>query len=104
MHLFACRAAYVAACAKNFPAIHDEIFENQEELNDQWLAGLIKKLKIESCVDDPKTKEIIQKTIAEGNRLKIESTPTMFINGVKIEGSLPTVQLIKLLEDILKRK
>lgn len=104
MHQFACRAAYVASCSKDFAATHDEIFEHQEELNDKYLAELIKRDNSEACVNDPKTKEMAQKMIAEGDRLTVGSTPTMFINGVKIEGSLPTVQLIKLLEEILKRK
>lgn len=104
MHQFACRAAYVAACSKDFAATHDEIFEHQEELSDKWLADLFKKQNTESCVNDPKTKEIVQKMIVEGDRLGVESTPTMFINGVKIEGSLPTVQIIKLFDEIIKRK
>lgn len=104
MHQFACRAAYVAACSKDFATTHDEIFEHQEDLSDQWLANLFKKHNTEACVNDPKTKEMVQKMIAEGDRLTVASTPTMFINGVKIEGSLPTVQLIKLFDEIIKRK
>lgn len=103
MHQFACRAAYVAACSKDFVTTHDEIFEHQEDLSDKWLADLIKKQNTESCVNDPKTKELVQQMITEGDRLAVASTPSMIINGVRIDGSLPTIQLIKLFDEILKR-
>jgi protein-disulfide isomerase len=39
---------------------------------------------MEGCLDDPQTKATLAAEIAEGNRLGVASTPTVYINGKKL--------------------
>lgn len=104
MHQQACRAAYYAVCMplEQFGVVHDEIFHNQERLAD-FLGENIKKNKLESCVADPKTKAKVVSLINQATPFNIRSTPTFLLNGVKIEGALPTDQLFAIMDEILKR-
>jgi protein-disulfide isomerase len=51
----------------------------------------------------PATKEKVQTLIKESTPFNIRSTPTMILNGVKIEGVLPRNQMMALIEGLLKR-
>lgn len=104
MHQYACKAAYVAVCSpvENFGVLHDEIFHNQEKIAD-YLSDVIKSKKLETCVADPKTKEKVQSLIAAAAPFNIRSTPSFLLNGVKIEGVLPSDQLFAIMDEILKR-
>jgi protein-disulfide isomerase/uncharacterized membrane protein len=104
MHQYACKAAYYAACmpVEQFGAVHDDIFHNQDRIGD-FLEQNIKKNKLEACVADPKTKAKVVALINEANPFNIKSTPTFLVNGVKIEGVLPSDQLFAILDEILKR-
>ena len=104
MHQSACKAAYTAVCqpAQNFGVIHDEIFHNQDRISD-YLTETIKAKKLESCVADPKTKEKVVALINAATPFNIRSTPSFLLNGVKIEGVLPSDQLFAIMDEILKR-
>lgn len=103
-HEFACRAAYVAICSKEkFVESHDEIFENQEKLDDKFINELVTKYTNNDCMNDKSTKEVVLKTISAGEQFKLKSTPTFILNGVKIEGVLPTIQIINLMKEIMKK-
>ncbi len=104
MHPVACKAAYVALCSPNFKQTHDELFTNQEKLNNEWLDAKIKELGIDACVKDASSKEKVVQTITAGEQFNVASTPTFIVNGVKIEGGLPTAQFITLLEEIVRRQ
>ena len=44
MHPFACKAAYMASCKpEDFQEIHDDIFENQGKLSDEWIEDYAQK-------------------------------------------------------------
>lgn len=104
MHQYACKAAYVAVCSpvENFGVVHDEIFHNQDKIGD-YINGVIKDKKLEACVADPKTKAKVQALIAAAAPFNIKSTPSFLLNGVKIEGVLPSDQLFAIMDEILKR-
>ncbi len=104
MHQYACKAAYTAVCqpVANFGVIHDEIFHNQDRIGD-YLTETIKARDLEKCVADPKTKEKVQSLIAAATPFNIRSTPSFLLNGVKIEGVLPSDQLFAIMDEILKR-
>ncbi|MBC7713224.1 MAG: thioredoxin domain-containing protein [Rhizobacter sp.] len=106
MHQYACKAAYTAVCesaaGKDFGLVHDEIFHNQERL-EEFLNETIKKDKLEKCVADPATKTKVVSLITAANPFNIKSTPTFILNGVKIEGVLPSDQLFAIMDEILKR-
>ncbi|MBC7427175.1 MAG: thioredoxin domain-containing protein [Bacteriovorax sp.] len=106
MHQFACKGAYTAVCqsatGKDFGLVHDEIFHNQERLP-EYLDETIKNNKLEKCVADPATKAKVVSLINAANSFNIKSTPTFILNGVKIEGVLPSDQLFAIMDEILKR-
>lgn len=104
MHQYACKAAYVAVCQplQNFGVVHDEIFHNQDRIGD-YLNEVIKSKKLETCVADPKTKEKVVSLINAATPFNIRSTPSFLLNGVKIEGVLPSDQLFAIMDEILKR-
>ncbi|MDH4468168.1 MAG: thioredoxin domain-containing protein [Bacteriovoracaceae bacterium] len=104
MHPFACRAAMIAACdPKKFATLHDEIFKYQDTLSEDFLSELAQKNGVKDCADKKESYPFVEKTIQQGVAYNIESTPTMVINGVKIEGAIPPIHLISLIEDLLTK-
>lgn len=103
-HKFACKAAYLAACDKeNFHKNHDLIFARQEELSFENLSKWEKELGLSGCFDNKQIQDDIRQTIAAGDQYGLQSTPTIIINGKKIEGTIPTVHIKAILNGILKK-
>ncbi len=102
MHRNACDAAAVAACdAKKFHEVHDEIFANQKELGSGALQTIMKKHNLTNCIDNPELKNQIITSINQGTKFNLKSTPTIILNGKKIEGSIPSPQFFAIMDDIL---
>jgi protein-disulfide isomerase/uncharacterized membrane protein len=113
MHEFACEAAALAICAHQqgkFDQAYTILFENQEKLGEGKLAEMLSTIpgmdlnQLISCSKLPSTLEQIKKEVAVGDQLKIESTPTFYLNGKKIVGGLPTSAWIEMIETTLKGK
>jgi len=103
-HDAACKSAYLAACLpKKFHTIHDDLFAKQDQITPSWVAEYAKKEGVSDCYNDPKTKEKVVRYIAAANAFNIKSTPSMLINGVKVEGVLPFKQLSIILDELIKR-
>ncbi len=108
MHNAACESARAVTCAHllgNFAPVYEWIFDNQASLAPKQVTESTKKLmKSEadylSCLDSNDTKAAVARDIEEGNRLGIRSTPTLFINGHKVEGALPLEAWILLVEKL----
>ena len=92
-HPGACNLALGAICARyqgKFDAYHDRVFST--ELRNPQAADVVRlageaglnAAAIQGCLDDPKAKADLAAEIAEGNRLKVNSTPTLYINGKKL--------------------
>jgi protein-disulfide isomerase/uncharacterized membrane protein len=92
-HPGACNLALGAICARyqgKFDAYHDRVFSS--ELRNPQAADVVRlageaglnAAAIQGCLDDPKTKADLAADIAEGNRLGVNSTPTLYINGKKL--------------------
>ncbi len=105
MHQYACKAAYAASCMPlaNFDKTHEDIFKNQDKFESGYVDQYIKENKLETCVADPKTKEKVVALIKAADPFNIRSTPTFLINGVKIEGALPSDQLFAIMDEVIKR-
>jgi protein-disulfide isomerase len=85
---------------------HDWIFANQasmkaDALKDRVLEWAksekeIDALKLGRCIDTKATAPEVEKTIAEGRALGVNSTPTLFINGRRIQEKVdwPTLRAI----------
>lgn len=101
-HDSACMASYLAACdPKKFEKVHDYIFANQKEINPTNLKDWQKKFDLSDCFENPKLKELIVQTIDSGDQYKVKSTPTIIINGKKIEGTIPTMHLKAIMKSLL---
>ena len=93
VHPGSCTLALGAICAQNqgkFEAYHDRVFGS--ELKSPQPADVVRlageaglnAAAMEGCLDDPQTKATLAAQIAEGNRLGVTSTPTVYINGKKL--------------------
>lgn len=101
-HESACDAAMLAACdEKKFVSLHDEIFANQDKLQSGVLADLAKKYELNGCFENETIKNRVIEAINQGTKYNLKSTPTIIINGKKIEGTIPNNQFFAIFEDIL---
>ncbi len=93
VHPGSCTLALGAICAQNqgkFEAYHDRVFSS--ELRSVQPADVVRiageaglnAAAMEGCLDDPQTKAALAAQIAEGNRLGVSSTPTVYVNGKKL--------------------
>lgn len=111
LHPWARTAAIASRCvyrqnAEAFWAYHDWIFDKQEEINPQNVKDKIvewaktqKDLNVgplQSCIDTKATESEVDKDVAEGRALKVDSTPTLFINGRRVASAVdwPTLKSI----------
>lgn len=82
----AARAAYAAGKQGKFWEYHDLLFANQEQLNPDNLESYAQRLGLDVArfrTDSaaPESEAAVARDRREGERLQIESTPTIFING-----------------------
>jgi protein-disulfide isomerase/uncharacterized membrane protein len=93
-HPGACQLALGAICAHNqgrFEAYHDRVF-GAEGLRNPGAADVIRlageaglnAAAMRGCLDDPVTRQTLADQIAEGKRLDVRSTPTLYVNGKKL--------------------
>jgi protein-disulfide isomerase/uncharacterized membrane protein len=93
IHTGSCALALGGLCAQyqgKFEAYHDRVFA--AELHSAQPSDVIRlageaglnTAAMEGCLTDPKTKAALDAQIAEGNRLGITSTPTVYIDGKKL--------------------
>jgi protein-disulfide isomerase len=96
LHPDACLAALAAECARQqnrFWEYHDRLFENQHTLDRESLFRYARDVGVDiptfrNCLDAPATRDRITDDIRAGIAAGIESTPTLFINGRRIDGAL----------------
>jgi protein-disulfide isomerase len=103
IHPWAKPAAIAARCAyRQEPAafweFHDWVFENQasimpENLKDkvmEWSKARkdIDALQLGQCMDSKATEEEVNANIAQGKELGVDRTPTLYVNGRKIDRTL----------------
>lgn len=112
IHPWAHTAAIAGACVfRQAPAsfwdYHDWMFEHQEEINPENVknkalefagARNLDTLMLGQCIDTRATEREIEKSLAEGKGLGVDSTPTLFVNGRRIPGSLGWPQLRQVID------
>lgn len=105
IHPEACFAAYMSACLpEKFSKVHDDIFNNQKNITFDWVEAYANKEGVTKCYKDPKTKQKVMNLIKTASPFNIRSTPTILLNGVKIEGVLGQNQLEIIIDHILSKK
>ena len=100
-HKWALTAASFAQCTaeqNKFWEFHNRLFEAQEIWPTSpdpvaFFAGIIQELglniqQFESCIQNPATMTQVRKEQSLGNKQGVQSTPTIFINGQMLVGSV----------------
>ena len=93
-HKFACYAAVMARCAGTygkFWQMHDKIYDNQRELSinniEKWAKSLgLSDKQISQCRDSKDIKNKLIDDIKEAKKADLQGTPTIYINGHRLEG------------------
>ena len=107
IHPWAKAAAMAGRCVfRQHPAafwdFHDWIFEHQSEITPENLKAKLTEwaptkgldgMQFARCLDNRSTEAEVNRSIAEARALKVNSTPTLFINGRMVPGSVPWQQL-----------
>lgn len=104
MHPYACRAAMLAACdPSKFAKVHDEIFAAQEGLNLDTLKKIADSNGLTQCFESQATKDAVVTSINQAPKYNLKSTPTLIINGRKIEGGISTPQFQAIFDDLVRQ-
>jgi protein-disulfide isomerase len=112
IHPFAQKAAEASLCANEqgkFWQMHDAMFEDQTKLAVADLKQTARRLgmdgkKFDGCLDAGRYVEQVQNDQKEGERVGVNGTPAMFINGVVVDGgSVPFSVLEKAIQKELSR-
>ena len=104
------KAAYCGYKASGNTKLHKALFDKQSKFIGRSLEKSIELAKtlaqdqgldvevLMSCVNSPETKELLLKQAAEGERLKIQGTPSIYVEG----RYLPGAQNLMILKEALK--
>jgi protein-disulfide isomerase len=115
IHPWAKDAAIAGRCVfRQRPAMfwdyHDWIFDKQGEVKPENLRAKIGEwaqtmapagldgLQLSRCIDTRATEPEVDRSIAEAASLKVNSTPTLFVNGRRIPGSVQWEQLKSIID------
>jgi protein-disulfide isomerase len=112
LHPWAKSAAMTGRCifhqnATAFWDYHDWIFAHQDEINPENLKQKVLEFaggkgvdagQLSKCIDSRATEEEVDKTKAEGRSLEISSTPTLFVNGRRMVGTLQWADLKRVID------
>ncbi len=90
-------AAIAGECAQRqgrFWEYAEQVFARQEELSPDMLVQIADQLGLDrgafdACRQDPSVKAEIQGDQREADRLKVDGTPTFYVNGQRIVGAQP---------------
>jgi protein-disulfide isomerase len=104
IHPWAKPAAMVGRCIEHqslgaFWKYHDWIYEHQAEVTSENLktqvmdfaktAPDVDALQLGRCIDTKATEAEVDASIAEGHALRVDATPTVFLNGRRLVGNYP---------------
>lgn len=116
IHPFAMEAAVMGRCIytqsnASFWAYHDWIFQHQSELTPDNLIGKVLEYartdqtldvnRLTACAAAPEPRVAISRSLAIGDALHINATPTLFINGRRMVGTVSLAELKMIVEEEL---
>ena len=111
-HPQAPKAAEAAHCAgeqDKYWEMHDQMFANQRALNvpelKQYAAALsLDATKFNQCLDSGKHAAVVAAGLAQGEKMGVNSTPTLYINGRALIGAQPFEAFKQIIDEELARK
>lgn len=111
VHPGACTVAAASECAHlqgKFWPFHDLIFTHGHDYDLSHLQADVQGLGVNmeqynACMNSGKGMDAVRRDIAQGKQLGIMSTPTFFINGLKMPGIM-TPAVFEMLMDLLKNE
>lgn len=98
----AAQASLAAHAQGKFWPLHDRMYGRSREINRAnillWAQEFgLDMAKFTAAMDSPATNQAVDRDLAEGERVGVEGTPTIFVNGKKYQGSLDPAVLVPLL-------
>ena len=104
----ASEAAHCAADQGKFWEYHDRLFANQQALQPADLKKHAADLGLDatafnSCLDSSKYGERVRDGVAEGSRLGVNSTPTIYVNGRVLSGAQPYETFVSVIDEELSK-
>jgi protein-disulfide isomerase len=101
-------AAHCAADQGKFWEYHDRLFANQQALQPTDLKKYAADMGLDAaafttCLDSSKHGERVRDGVAEGSRLGVNSTPTIYINGRVLSGAQPYEVIASVIDEELAK-
>lgn len=95
IHVYALEASMAAECAADqgkFWEFFDVAYEKQQDMNSAALRDWATELKLDTalfdrCVKSRIKKETVLADYAQGEKIGVNSTPTYFVNGVRVSSN-----------------
>jgi protein-disulfide isomerase len=111
IHPQAFKAGEAAHCAGDqgkYWEYHDRLFANQQQLLPDDLKKHAGEIGLDaaafgSCLDSSKYGERVRNGVAEGMRLGVNSTPTVYVNGRMLSGAQPYETFVSVIDEELSR-
>ncbi len=104
----AAAAALAAHKQGKFWPLHDAMFAQKGNLSRKGILALaagagLDMQRFQTDLDSAETKRAVQKDIAEGEKIGVDSTPTLFIDGRRVNLAITAANLKPVIEAELKR-
>ena len=101
------RAMQAANRQGKFKEMKDILFQNQEQISDSAIANFAEQIgldmtKYQEDYNDPKIIAKVESDFQKGLEVKIDATPTVFLNGTKFESWSDPVAFQKQIDGLLK--
>lgn len=105
-------ASEAAACADQqgkFWEYHEGLFAENAQLDRPGLDALAEKSGLDAaafkaCMDEGRTKDLVQKDLEAGTAAGVSGTPAFFINGIPLRGALPAADFQRVIDEELAAK
>jgi protein-disulfide isomerase len=111
-HAEAPKASEAARCAgdqNKYWEMHDAMFANQRALGVPALKQTARAIgldgtKFDQCLDSGKWSAAVQAGLAQGEKMGVNSTPTLYVNGRAVIGAMPFENFKTIIDEELARK
>ena len=111
IHPLAFKAAQASECAHEqdkFWEYHDKLFQNQIDLSEEIFVQFARELNLNerqftSCLSSGKYSSEVNEDHAAWVEAGVRGTPTFFINGNRIPGSIPADVFVRIVDQLIAR-